>query len=99
MVLIVGFAVTSTAQARPPKPGPHFAWVPKHHSNGVLIHGFWRHTGKPTGNRRWVSGHYNHNGVWVVGRWKTVGAAPRHGAVWVPGHRNRRGHWVPGRWK
>ncbi len=59
------------AHARPPKPGPHFVWVPVHAGpHGRVVPGHWKYTGPahPHG-KYWVAGHFNKAGVWVPGHW------------------------------
>ena len=98
-VLVSGILLVATpsAQARPPKPGPNYVWVPAHITKaGHATPGHWRL--KERAGYLWKKGHYDTAGKWIPGQWKPVGPTPR-GKVWVRGHHNRRGKWIRGRWK
>ena len=71
ILLAFSFLFISCAQARPPKPGPHFVWVPKHIGpNGKVIPGHWKYVGPPLpAGKHWVPGHFNKYGIWVPGHW------------------------------
>ena len=58
------------AQAKPPRPGPNYVWVPKHiKQNGVVIKGHWKHKSKIKKQRVWVPAHIKPNGRKVPGHW------------------------------
>ena len=87
------------ADARPPKPGPDYVWVPEHRNpSGKLIPGHWKHTAKAVPGKAWVPGHTAANGQWVPGHWKDVPKPPK-GGKWVPGHWGKNGKWIPGHWR
>ena len=98
-VLVSGILllVIPSAQARPPKPGPNYVWVPAHVTNdGYATPGHWRL--KNRAGYLWKKGYYDAAGTWVPSQWKPLGSAPS-GKVWIRGHHNRRGKWIRGRWK
>lgn len=72
-LMTVSLLSLSACAARPPKPGPHFIWVPKHVNKfGKPVPGYWKHTGPRERNRVWFNGHYDSNGVWVRGAWRAL---------------------------
>lgn len=99
IVLALTMIFISCAHAKPPKPGPDFAWVEAQKTPaGDTIPGHWKYIGPPLKEKTWVPGHYNNDGSWVEGHWKGLPPSKK-GAVWVSGHHGPGGRWVPGHWR
>jgi len=71
ILLAISIFFTGCANARPPRPGQHFIWVPKHRAvDGRVIPGHWKYTGpEVSSGKHWVPGHFNKRGMWVPGHW------------------------------
>jgi len=92
--------MTPVCEARPPKPGHNFVWVPKHYQpDGDYIPGHWKYVGPVIVNKTWIPGHYTCNGAWIEGHWIIKPNKPYKRAVWVSGHYGPRGRWIPGHWE